>query len=85
MPTQRPVRISTLELARLMYPNGRVTSGAGQDYLRKLDRVFQPDGFKAICHARDWTPDLLITSLDDSMSFNVTPAEARHVIRAELA
>lgn len=81
----RKVRISTYELARLSYPNGRVTSGAGQDYIRKLDKVFQPVGYQALCYSRDWTPDLLITSLDESMSFNVTPGEARQVIRAELA
>ena len=83
--TPRKVRISVLELARLTYPNGRVTSGAGQDYMRKLDRVFQPVGFQALVYSRDWTPDLLITSLDESMLFNVTPGEARQVIRAELA
>ena len=83
--TPRKVVISTLELARLSYPNGRTTSGAGQDYIRKLDKVFQKDGFRALCYSRDWTPDLLITSLDESMSFNVTPGQAHQVIQRELA
>lgn len=75
------VKISVLELAKCSYPDGRTTSGAGQDYIRKLDKVFQPSGFKALLYKRDWTPNLLITSLDESMSFNLTPAQAFQVIR----
>lgn len=75
------VRISVLELARVFYPDGRTTSGAGQDQMRKLDSIFQPVGFKALLYKRDWTPDVLITSLDESLSYNLTPAQAQKVIR----
>lgn len=34
-----PIRISGLELAKLRYPGALVTSGAGQGYLRRIDRV----------------------------------------------
>ncbi len=83
-PPPVPVRISTYELARLSYPNGLITSGAGQDSLRRLDRVFKPSGYKANLYRRNWTTELLITSLDESMSFNISQADARNVIRAYL-
>lgn len=75
------VRISTLELARVRYPNGRVTSGAGQDYMRRLDKIFQSSGFRALLHPRPWASGPLLTDLDDTQAFNLTEAEARQVIR----
>lgn len=76
-----PCRISTYELARVRYPNGLVTSGAGQDYMRRLDRVY-PKG--AAFYARTGAGGWLILNADESEQHNVTEIEARRVIRSGL-
>lgn len=74
----RLARISCLELARTAYP--AITSGAGQAYLSRLDKVFQPDGFRAKVEPRPVT-GFRVMSLDESQVFNVTDSELRQVVR----
>lgn len=78
----KEVRISCLELAKVAFPHGKVTSGAGQEYLRRLDKLFQPSGYRALLHSRPWASGPLITDIHDSgHAFNLTEAEARLVVR----
>lgn len=72
-----PVRISGLELAKRRYPGALVTSGAGQDYLRCIDRVAKGG---LLLLERGWSCWRLV-SHDDSVCYTMTEAEARRVVR----
>lgn len=77
-----PCRISCLELARVRYPGALVTSGAGQDYLRRLDRIY-PGG--AAFWVRTGAGGWLILNAGESEMHNVTEAEFSRVVRAGTA
>jgi hypothetical protein len=78
-PTRKAV-VSTLELARLSYPNGTVTSGAGQAYLARLDRAFQPGRF--VAHVQEsWDGSSYVMSPDESQVIRVPAAVLPQVVR----
>ena len=73
--------ISALELARVAFPGGRVTSGAGQEYLRQLDNVFRPNGFRALIEPRP-VNGFRVMSLDESQVFNIDSGHLPYVLRS---
>ena len=77
----KTARISCLELARVAFPGGRVTSGAGQAYLSRLDKVFKPDGFRAKIEPRPVT-GFRVISLDESTVLNIDDSDLSQVVRS---
>lgn len=80
----RRARISAYELARVTFPSGRVTSGAGQAYLRRLDAKLKPAGYAATVEGPRWNGGYLVITLDETGVYNVSASELRSVVHTWL-
>lgn len=80
MSAARMGRISVLGLAKVRYPGAQATSGAAQDYMRKLDTLFRPGGFLALI---EQSPDgFRVMPLDESQVFNIPQNALVYVLRS---